>query len=85
MITFIKILTAPPTWKSEPIFAEPRYLIRALAGGYHLFHYRADERSFVVIGSATSRAAAERMAEHHLAGDADALIGARGGEITLSA
>jgi hypothetical protein len=85
MITFIKILTAPPTWKSEPIFAEPRYLIRALAGEFRLFHYRADERSFVAIATAASRAEAERAAQDHLAGGADALSGARGADVSLSA
>jgi hypothetical protein len=84
-ITFIKILTAPPTWKSEPIFAEPRYLIRALAGEYRLFHYRAQERSYVAIGSAASRIEAERAAERHLAAGADAVSGAQGAGITLSA
>jgi hypothetical protein len=85
MISFIKILAAPPTWKSEPIFAAPRYLIRALGGEFLLLHYQADERSFVVIGSAASRAEAECAAERHLTGMALADIGLPSADITLSA
>ncbi len=73
MMPFIKILSAPPTWKSEPIFAEPRYLIRALDGEYRLLHYQEGERSFVAIASAASRAEAERAACRHLAGAAQAV------------
>jgi hypothetical protein len=85
MITFIKILSAPPTWKSEPIFAAPRYLIRAIAGEFRLSHYCADVRGFVAVGSAARLEDAERAAERHLAEGADAAARDLDVDATLSA
>jgi hypothetical protein len=65
MIQFRKILDAPATWKSEPIFAQPRYLIQAVAGEYRLFYYDIGERAYAFLATFALCQEAQSSAERH--------------------
>ena len=65
MIRFLKVMDAPPTWKSEAVFATPRYLIRAGDGKHWLYFCPPGQAPFQVIDAFGSFAAAQQAAREH--------------------
>lgn len=65
MIRFLKLMDSPPTWKSEAVFATPRYLIRAGDGKHWLYFCPPGQAPFQLIDTFASFAAAQQAAHDH--------------------
>ena len=65
MIRFLKVMDSPPTWKSEAVFATPRYLIRAGEGKYWLYFCPSGQTPFELVEALSSFASAQQAARDH--------------------